>query len=54
VGAIRITADTFAQIHREEGTFFVLPGHEDTEVEEVVDQRNGYVVVRKPVLVEDG
>jgi len=53
VGTIRIKADTFTQIRREEGTFFVIPGHEDTDVEDVVDRRNGYVVVRKPVLVEE-
>jgi hypothetical protein len=53
VGTIRIPADSFTQIRREEGTFFVLPGHEDTDVEDVVDRRNEYFVVRKPVLVEE-
>jgi hypothetical protein len=27
--------------------FIVLPGHEDSLVEDVVDASNGYVVVRK-------
>ena len=52
VGTIRITAEEFIQLRREEGTFFVLAGHQDTTVEEVIGQRNGYVVVRKPIVAE--
>lgn len=54
VGTIRITAEEFAEIHREPGTFFVLDGHEDTDVEDVVEHRNGYVVVRKPAVAAGG
>jgi hypothetical protein len=53
VGTIRITAQDFTQLRREEGTFFVLPGHEDAEIEEVVGRHNGYVIVRKPILADD-
>ena len=53
VGTIKITAQDFAQIRREEGTFFVLPGHEDTDVEDVLNRHNGYVVVRKPIVADE-
>ena len=53
VGTIRITAAEFTQMRREEGTFFVLPDHEDPSVENVVGRRNGYVVVRKPIIAND-
>ena len=50
VGTIRITAEEFVKLRREPGTFFVLAGHEDTDVEDVVGSRNGYVIVRKPLV----
>ena len=50
VGTIRITAEEFVQIRREPGTFFVIAGHEDADVEEVVGRHNGYAVVRKPAV----
>ena len=53
VGTIRITAAEFVQIRREPGTFFVLAGHEDTDVEDVVGRRDGYVVVRKQAVAAD-
>ena len=53
VGTIRITAEEFTQMRRKEGTFFVLAGHEDTAVEEVVGRNNGYVIVRKPIIAGD-
>lgn len=53
VSAIRIGADDFAQIERAEATFLVLPGHEDDSVEQVVDRRESYVVVWKPVVAVD-
>jgi hypothetical protein len=54
VGAIRIGADEFAEIERAEATFLVLPGHEDESVEQVVERRDGYVVVWKPIVAHDG
>ena len=54
VGTIRITAEEFVQIRRKPGTFFVLAGHEDSDVEEPVGHRDGYVVVRKPAVADEG
>jgi hypothetical protein len=54
VGAIRIGADEFAKIERAEATFLVLPGHEDESVEQVVEHRESYVVVWKPIVAVDG
>lgn len=52
IGTIRITATEFTAMRREEGMFFVLPDHEDPSVEDVVGRRNGYVVVRKPIVAD--
>ena len=54
VGTIRVNADEFVQIERTEASFLVLPGHEDESIERVVDRRDGYVVVWKPVISSDG
>jgi hypothetical protein len=54
VGTIRIDTAEFAEIERAEGTFFVLPGHEDESVEEVVTRRDAYVVVWKEIVSSDG
>jgi hypothetical protein len=54
VGTIRIDVGEFAKIERAEGAFLVLPGHEDESVEQVVDRREPYVVVWKPVVSSDG
>jgi hypothetical protein len=48
VSTIRLNADEFTRIERVTGTFFVLSGHEQPEVEEVVARNGQYVVVRKP------
>jgi len=53
VGTIRIRAEEFVRIRREPATFFVLAGHEDTAVEDVVGNRDGYIVVRKPAVAAD-
>ena len=46
---------TFAAIERADGTFLVLIGHEDESIEQVVDRRDGYLLVVKPsVASEDG
>jgi hypothetical protein len=54
VGTIRVDVDEFAQIERVEGTFMVLPGHEDESIEQVVDRRDAYVVVWKAIVAADG
>jgi hypothetical protein len=52
VGTIRINTDEFAKIERRDATFLVLSGHEDESVERVVERRDGYIVVFKPVIAE--
>jgi hypothetical protein len=54
VGTIRINAEDFVKIERTEASFLVLPGHEDERIEQVVDRRDDYVVVWKPVISPDG
>ena len=54
VGTIRIHTDEFSRVEREDGTFLVLPGHEDESVEKVVERREGYSVVSKPILSANG
>jgi hypothetical protein len=54
VGTIRIEEGEFAKIERTEGTFLVLPGHEDESVEQVVERRETYVVVWKAIVAVDG
>jgi hypothetical protein len=44
---IRLAAEEFGQIDRAQNAFIVLRGHEDEQVEDVVDTRNDYIVVRK-------
>jgi hypothetical protein len=52
VGTIRIAVEEFAVLQRRNGTFLVLPGHENGDVESVVDRTKNYVVVSKPVLAD--
>jgi hypothetical protein len=54
VGTIRISSDVFAKIERADGKFLVLPGHEDESVEQVVERREKYFVVMKPIVAEAG
>lgn len=55
VETVRIPPGEFAAIERADGTFLVLIGHEDESVEQVVDRRDGYLLVVKPsVASEDG
>lgn len=44
---IGIRPDRYATIHRDSEQFIVLPGHEIPAVERVVDQEDGYLIVRK-------
>jgi hypothetical protein len=54
VGTIRVRAEEFTKFERQEAIFVVLPDHEDTSVEAVVERKKDYVVVRKFSLDTDG
>jgi hypothetical protein len=45
--AIALTADALKHLHADGDLFVVLPGHEISDVETVVDRHNGYLLVRK-------
>jgi hypothetical protein len=47
VGTIPIRAEEFTRPEWDESTFLVLAGHEDETVEDVVERRVRYVIVRK-------
>jgi hypothetical protein len=44
---IRIGMVEFSRVERAENAFLVRPGHEDDEIEDVVDRNGQFVVVRK-------
>jgi hypothetical protein len=44
---LELTAVTLRDLHAGADRFVVLPGHEIPDVETVVDQSNGYLIVRK-------
>jgi hypothetical protein len=44
---IRMNASEYEEIRRDPTLFVIHPGHETAGVEELVDKRNGYHVVRK-------
>ncbi len=44
---IRLEPSRYEAIHRDPDLFVLLPGHELPEVESVVDQEFGYLIVRK-------
>jgi hypothetical protein len=45
---LRLPRDAYERIHADRARFIVLPGHElSSEIERVVDQGNGFLVVRK-------
>jgi hypothetical protein len=46
-GTVRLRVDEFGSIDRVQNAFLVIGGHEDPKVEDVVDSRDGYVIVRK-------
>ncbi len=45
--AIRLTPRDYEGVRAHEARFMVVPGHERREVEDVVAEREGWVVVRK-------
>jgi len=46
-GTIRLELTDFTRVERAKNAFFVLPGHEDSRIEEVIDRDRGFCVVRK-------
>jgi hypothetical protein len=47
IGTVRLELEEFSRIDRDENAFLVIRGHEDVQAEDVVDTRDGYVIVRK-------
>ncbi len=45
--AIRLTAREYEGIRSDEAQFVVVPGHERSDVEDVVSEEDGWIVVRK-------
>jgi hypothetical protein len=50
---IRVPLDTYAEVRTDAKLFLVVPGHEVPDTEDVVDEGDGYVVVRKHDDVAD-
>ncbi|MDX6400331.1 MAG: hypothetical protein QOF27_937 [Gaiellaceae bacterium] len=46
-GTVRCRIDDYERFDRNGNLFLVLPGHEDLLVEDVIEQVDGYIVVRK-------
>jgi hypothetical protein len=46
-GTVRVRLEDYKRLDRTGNMLIVLQGHEDLHVEDVVDQVDGYVVVRK-------
>jgi hypothetical protein len=44
---VTVSVATYEQIRADAASFFVIPGHEDAAVEDVVDTGSDYLVVRK-------
>jgi hypothetical protein len=44
---VRLRLSAFEEIRQDSQLFFVVPGHEIPDAEDVVDDRDGYLVVRK-------
>ncbi|MGH3003792.1 MAG: hypothetical protein ACRDM1_14205 [Gaiellaceae bacterium] len=44
---LSIDLDTYERVRSDSSCFFVVFGHEDNQVEDVVDRGSGYVIVRK-------
>jgi hypothetical protein len=48
---IFLSLDEYERIHADQRRFFVVPGHEVTEIETVVERHANYLVVEKNVPV---
>ena len=44
---IQVSHAAYVDLKSQESTFILLTGHEDADVEQVVGQRNGYLLVQK-------
>ncbi|MGH3002649.1 MAG: hypothetical protein ACRDM1_08335 [Gaiellaceae bacterium] len=44
---LAVDLDTYERVRSDPGCFFAVPGHEDNQVEDLVDRGNGYLIVRK-------
>lgn len=44
---VRVPLDAYAEIRADAQLFFVVPGHELPDTEDVVGEGDGYVIVRK-------
>ena len=52
-GVITMTIADYDAVHAQDDRFVVVPGHESTEIEKVVEERDGYLVVDKFGEAED-
>jgi len=52
-GVISLTIADYDGVHSQADRFVVLPGHESPEIEKVVEERAGYVVIDKFGEAED-
>jgi|ERR687894_447558 hypothetical protein len=50
---VRVALDSYAAVREDDQLFIVVPGHEVDDAEDVVDDGDGYVVVRKHEDVAD-
>jgi len=50
---VALRVQDYEAIRASSRTFFVIPGHEKPDVETVVDQHEGWLVVRKPETVSE-
>lgn len=50
---IELSRDEYERIRGHERWFFVLPGHEQPEIETIVERRDEYCVVEKTVPVPE-
>jgi hypothetical protein len=44
---VRVRLSDYEEIRQDSLLFFIVPGHEILDAEDVVDERDGYLVVRK-------
>ena len=44
---LEVDPTTFQQVHANPRRYIVAPGHEDLDLESIVERRDGYVIVEK-------
>lgn len=52
-GVITLTVADYDRVHAQDDRFVVVPGHESTQIEGVVEEGDGYLVVDKFGEAED-